>query len=107
MTVKHLDGFQKVARTSEIPESHCKLVCVDETQIAIWHVGGRFYAINNICPHQHFPVLYKGALSGLTVTCPMHGWTYSLETGKAISGDGCVHTFEVHIEDDALWIKKE
>lgn len=98
--------FVKVARVSEVRESGGKLIRVDDEEIALFKVDGKFYAINNVCAHQHFSALHQGELDGLKVTCPMHGWTYSLETGKAVSGDGCVKTYQVKVEGEFVLIEK-
>ena len=37
----------------------------------------------------------------------MHGWTYSLETGKAVSGDGRVKTYEVKVEGENVYLQVE
>ena len=98
-------SFVKVARVSEIPHNRSKLVRVDGEEIAIWHVGDKFYAINNVCAHQHISALHQGVLEGINVTCPMHGWTYSLETGVAESGSGRVKTYQVMILGEDLLIE--
>lgn len=99
--------FVKVAKTSEVFEKKAKLIRLGDEDIALWHVDGKFYAINNVCAHQHFSALHQGELDGLKVTCPMHGWTYSLETGKAVSGDGCVKTYQVKVEGEFVWIGEQ
>ncbi len=99
--------FVKVARIAEIPERGSKLIRVEDNDIALFKVEGKLYAINNVCAHQHFSALNKGTLSGLQVTCPMHGWTYSLETGKAVSGDGRVKTYEVKVEGENVYLQVE
>ena len=39
-------------------------------------------------------------LHGRKVTCPLHSWTYSLETGEAQGADeGTIATYPVKIED--------
>ena len=85
----------KVARVSDIPQGRSKLVKMNGEEIALWHVGEKFYAVNNVCSHQHISALHQGTLDGLRLTCPMHGWTYSLETGIAESGSGRVRTYQV------------
>jgi len=97
--------FVKVAKGSDVPERRAKLIHIEDNDIALFKVEGKVYAINNVCAHQHFSALHKGELTGLQVTCPMHGWTYSLETGKAVSGDGSVKTYQVKIEGDFVWIE--
>jgi NAD(P)H-dependent nitrite reductase small subunit len=98
--------FVKVARASDIPERRNKVIHLGNEQIALWHANGRFYAINNVCPHQHIPALHKGILNGDKVTCPMHGWTYSLETGVAEFGDGKVKTYRVKVEGEDIFVEK-
>ncbi len=100
-------GFVKVAKLAEIPERGAKLLTLDEQDIALFKVEGKLYAINNVCAHQHFSVLHKGQLDGLQVTCPMHGWSYSLETGKAVSGDGRVRVYQVRVEGDNVFLEMD
>ncbi len=97
----------KVAKTSEIVEKKAKLIRVNEEDIALFRVDGRFYAINNVCSHQHFSALHKGELNGLQVTCPMHGWTYSLETGEAVNGNGRVRRYDVKVLGENVFIQME
>jgi len=100
------DRFVKVARTSDIPERRCKLVCVDDEEIAVWHIGEKFYAINNVCPHQHFSSLHQGTLEGLFVTCPMHGWSFSLEDGRPGFGSGRARIYEVRVAGKDILIER-
>ncbi|MEQ1505076.1 MAG: Rieske 2Fe-2S domain-containing protein, partial [Myxococcota bacterium] len=37
-------------------------------------------------PHAGGP-LGEGQLDGCTLTCPWHGWSYDLETGKSLVSD--------------------
>ncbi len=99
-------SFVKVARLSDIAEGKSARVSLGDDEIALWRVRGKLYAIGNVCSHQHFSELHRGMLSGLTVACPMHGWTYSLETGIAVSGSGRVRTYEVKVEGENVFIDR-
>ena len=99
-------AYVRVARLSEIAEGKSVRVKLGDDEIALWHVRGKLYAIGNVCSHQHFSELHRGILSGLTVACPMHGWTYSLETGVALSGSGRVGTYAVKVEGDDVYIEQ-
>ncbi|HTY59617.1 MAG TPA: Rieske 2Fe-2S domain-containing protein [Bacteroidota bacterium] len=99
-------SFVRVARLSDIADGRSARVKLDGDEIALWHVRGRVYAIGNVCSHQHFSELHHGILSGLTVACPMHGWTYSLETGVAVTGSGRVRTYNVKVEGDTIYIEQ-
>jgi len=98
--------FVRVARCSEIPERRSKLVHVEGEEIALWCVNGKFYAINNVCPHQHFSKLHEGTLEGLYVTCPMHGWSFCLEDGLPQLGNGKARVYRVKVEGGDVLVEK-
>jgi len=97
--------YTKVARLSELREKRGRKVTVGDDEIALWRINGVVYAINNVCSHQHISAMHDGILEGLTVACPMHGWTYSLETGEPVFGNGRIKTFRVKIEGDEVYIE--
>ena len=56
------------------------------------------FAIEDHCPHKGGP-LSQGIVHGAAVTCPLHNWVISLETGKALGADeGAVKTIPVKVE---------
>lgn len=77
-----------LAKASEIPEGERKLVTVNGVDVAVFRQGGRFYALNNACPHRQGP-LSRGTVTaaadgaGYFVRCPMHGWRFDLATGDS------------------------
>jgi nitrite reductase/ring-hydroxylating ferredoxin subunit len=98
----------RVVRVASVDEIHTQagtLVRVDEEEIAIFLRDGVFYALSNVCAHQHFSLLHKGMLEGCTITCPMHGWTYDMKTGKSTSGQGKVATYPVSIRGSDVFIE--
>lgn len=98
--------FVKVARTSDLHDHRGTLVRVEMEEIALWRVNGRIYAINNVCPHQHFSMLHQGTIDGIYVACPMHGWSFSLEDGRAKSGSGQGRTYQVKVVGEDVMIEK-
>ena len=107
-TVERSPGleFVKVARDSDIHERRSVLVHLEGEEIALWRIDGKLYAINNICPHQHTPSLHQGSLDGLFLTCPMHGWTFSLEDGRARFGSGRAKVYHVKVEGDNVYLEQ-
>ena len=79
---------------------------VDGEEIAIFQVGSDVFAVRNDCPHQHFQLLHQGELKGHALTCPMHGWTYDLRTGKGIIGNGNLKQYAVKVIGDDVWIEQ-
>jgi PAS domain S-box-containing protein len=70
----------KVADATELASDGGKVVDLLGQSVALFAVAGDVCAINNTCPHQGGP-LGEGTLNGDVVTCPWHGWSYSVRTG--------------------------
>jgi nitrite reductase/ring-hydroxylating ferredoxin subunit len=86
-----------------VPDGGAVIVPVDERlTLAIFRVGEAFYALDNACPHRGGP-LGEGAVTGTVVTCPWHGFTVDLRTGRCPRSPWLrVRTFTVAREDDTL-----
>jgi len=76
-------GFVKAARTGDIVSGGGKMAEVTGKKIAIFNVGGNYYAIDDTCTHKGGP-LSEGALDGKEVTCPWHGAVFDVTTGKVL-----------------------
>ena len=96
--------YVRVAHVSDIADRRAKRLQVGGEEIVLWRVEDRFYAVKNSCPHQHVPALHEGTLTGTNLTCPMHGWTFSLETGLSQTGDGRATIYEVRVEGEDVFI---
>lgn len=69
--------------------------------------AGGVFALLDRCPHKGGP-LSQGIVHARAVTCPLHNWVISLESGKALGADeGEVKTIAVRNEDGALSIALE
>jgi len=78
-------GFVKIATVDKVAAGSCRVVQVDGKEVALFNVNGKYYALENTCPHQGGP-LGDGALEDKTVTCPLHGWQFDVTTGENIGG---------------------
>ncbi len=81
---KENPGFVEIGKASEISDGKMKHVEVDGKEVLIANVGGKFYAISDRCGHMNV-LLSMGNLKGYTVTCPFHGSTFDINTGKKLS----------------------
>ncbi|MDA4115780.1 MAG: non-heme iron oxygenase ferredoxin subunit [Thaumarchaeota archaeon] len=102
-----MEGFEKVAETSEVPAGGMKVVKVAGTDVLLANVQGELCAIGNKCTHVGGP-LGKGKLDGSVVTCPWHGSKFDVKTGAVIAGPAVKPepAFQVKVENSAVWIKK-
>ena len=73
----------QVAKLRDLQPGNMACVDIDGLPIALANVDGSIYAFSDVCRHEGGS-LSSGALIADTVTCPWHGWTYSVRTGKAI-----------------------
>ena len=95
---------------SEISEGRPKVFSIRndkgvKTEVALFNRQGKFYAISNRCAHQGGP-LSEGILEGYIVTCPWHGWKYSVIDGKAPhKGGGSVRSYEIKVIDECIYLR--
>lgn len=99
--------LRKLARLNDIKEGKGSLARVNGEEIALFKIRGEFFAIGNVCPHQHFSLLYEGELRDFTVTCPMHGWSYDVRTGISTNASGRVKSFSVVVQGEELFIRSD
>ncbi len=90
-------AFVKVASVHDIRPGEGKTITANGKEIALFNVNGRFFAIDNTCPHRGGP-LGEGELADSIVTCPWHGWQYNVQTGEGITMPVSVKRFEVRVE---------
>src|ERR671938_2060823 len=77
-------------------------------QIAIFNLDGKYYCISDKCQHQGGP-LGKGILDEekKVVTCPWHGWKYSIIDGKAPhQGGDSVDSYQIKVIKDKLYVNR-
>ena len=101
MTMKWVE----VGSIGDIPIRGARCVNTPEGRIAVFRTAeGQVFAIEDHCPHKGGP-LSQGIVHGPSVTCPLHNWVISLETGKALGADeGSVKTVPTRIENERLFI---
>ncbi|MCL5991143.1 MAG: Rieske 2Fe-2S domain-containing protein [Bacteroidetes bacterium] len=79
-----------------------------DKQLAVFRRQGKLYCLSNICPHRHQDKIYDGIIDDMNVSCPEHGWTYSLETGKNVNphqGLRSLKKFDIIEKDSKIYIE--
>ena len=77
----------------------------EDVQIAVFRDNHQLFAVSNICPHQYAAVICNGFLEEKTVTCPLHGWIYSLESGKALGSNARLLTYHIFEDEGLVWLE--
>jgi nitrite reductase/ring-hydroxylating ferredoxin subunit len=75
----------RVIEEAEMPDDVPTGVQADGRQILLYSRDGTLYALDNVCSHAA-GLLSRGAVEGLTVTCPLHGSQYCLADGSVRRG---------------------
>ncbi len=76
----------------------------DGKSLALFNVAGRFYAIDDSCPHQGAS-LCGGRLEGRVIQCCAHGLRFDLASGYLLNSTQLkVASYPVAVEGDQLFI---
>ncbi|MGH1466426.1 MAG: nitrite reductase small subunit NirD [Cognatishimia sp.] len=92
-----------IGTIDDIPVRGARIVKTVLGCVAIFRTAeDEVFATSDRCPHKGGP-LSEGIVHGRNVTCPLHNWVFSLESGEAQGTDeGQIETFEVKIEAGRL-----
>jgi nitrite reductase/ring-hydroxylating ferredoxin subunit len=98
--------FQRVANVDNIPPDKGMVVAVDGKEIAVFNVGGNFYAIDNICTHRGGP-LGEGYLRGKVISCPWHGAQFDVTNGQIVSPPAPSNApiYFTRVKDGGVWVE--
>jgi len=98
-----LDTWIDIAALDDIPQRGARVVKTKLGCVAVFRTASdEVYALENSCPHKQGP-LSEGIVHGASVTCPLHNWVISLETGLVQGNDeGQVTTFPARIEEGRI-----
>ncbi|QIK37853.1 non-heme iron oxygenase ferredoxin subunit [Caldichromatium japonicum] len=99
------DGSIPVADCAAIPEGRFIKVKVESLDLIIAHAGGRYYAIEDLCSHEDYPLSF-GCLHGATIKCSLHGSAFDLASGQPLSppAEQPIRVFPVQIRDEKVWV---
>jgi len=92
-----------VGGVDEVPVRGARIVATGQGNIAVFKAAdGVLFALWDRCPHRGGP-LSQGIIHGHAVTCPLHNWVISLETGNAQGADaGCVRKLPLKVDDGRI-----
>lgn len=82
----------RLADIDEMAEGEMKKYRVQEKEIMVANIGGKYYAVQNKCPHFGGD-LSGGKLEGTIITCPRHGSQFDLADGSVVrwmKGEGLI-----------------
>ncbi len=92
-----------VGSLDDVPLRGARVVKTGAGCIALFRTDeAEVFATSDRCAHKGGP-LAEGMVHGKKVTCPLHAWVYSLETGEALGEDqGRIETYPVKVQDGRI-----
>ena len=101
-----MGDFVRVAAVGELSDPGSTVVEVDGDLIALFHVEGVYYALDDVCTHDGGP-LASGELTGHKVACPRHGAKFDIRTGAALSMPAvrATRAHDVKVENGGVWVR--
>lgn len=99
-------GFVRVCAVSELSDPGKISVKIGDRSVALFHVAGRYWAIDNRCTHDGGS-LANGQLEGFEIACPRHGARFDIRTGEVLARPASVDlpVHEVRVEGDNVLIR--
>jgi nitrite reductase/ring-hydroxylating ferredoxin subunit len=76
-------NFVETLKAGDLKDGQMKEVKAGGRDVLLAKVGGKFYAVENTCPHMGGK-LAQGKLEGTVVTCPLHGSQFALKDGSVV-----------------------
>ena len=98
-------GFVIVGKASDFAAGEGKMVVVGRRHVAVFRLDDGLHAIDNLCLHQAGP-LCEGEIDGGVVTCPWHGWQFSVTTGRhCLAATISQRRYEVTVEGEDVFVE--
>lgn len=93
------------AASDEIAENSCKVIDVDDDPVAVYNLGGQFYAVDDLCTHDGGD-LASGWVDGVCAVCPRHGARFDIRTGQVTAPPAYedIHAYPVRVQDGRVQV---
>ena len=95
----------EIGALNDIPVQGTRIVEGPDGNIAVIRTeDDAIFAVHDSCPHKQGP-LSQGIVYGHKVACPLHNWSFDLESGKAQAPDeGSVACYPTKVENGNVFL---
>ena len=101
-----MSRFVKACKVSEVSSQSARCIALEGKRIALFNLGGEFYALDDTCTHVGGP-LSEGEIEGEVIQCPWHGARFNIKDGSVLgppAPEG-VTKYNVRVEGDEVEIE--
>ena len=97
--------WHDVAAVDELEDDDVMQVTAAGAAVALYRVGGRFYATDDCCTHEEAS-LADGYLQDDTIECPRHQAVFHIPTGDVMSppASANLRTYPVRVDGDRVFV---
>jgi nitrite reductase (NADH) small subunit len=74
-------SWTSLCQTDELTPGQGKFVQIGGFALAVFLNDGKYYVLDNTCPHAGGP-LAEGSIDDGYCVCPWHLWSFKLDTGQ-------------------------
>ncbi len=100
-----MSEFTTVAKVGEIPEGRGRAFPAGDRRIAVFYVDGKYYALDDVCPHMGAPLATGEVRDGMVI-CDRHLWAYRLSDGFCPDVLTLrAKTFEIRVEGEEIQVR--
>jgi toluene monooxygenase system ferredoxin subunit len=100
--------FVRVCKEETLAEGGVRMVIADGQLVMLaWPENGVVKAFQGVCPHTNTP-LEEAEFDGLALTCPIHFWTWDLNSGQPTHPHATpLAEYPVKIEEGVVYVDAE
>ena len=97
--------FHPVAKTDDLDADEAMQVAVGRKEIALYNLGGAYYATDDTCTHA-YASLADGYVDDGQIECPLHGACFDIKTGKSMTppANRDLDTYTVRVDGDTILV---
>lgn len=96
----------EICVASDVPEGDVRAYALpDGRRVAVYHVGGDYFATDDLCTHGDAS-LSDGEIEDGSIVCPFHGGAFCIRTGVATAAP-ChvpIRTYRATVDDGRVLI---
>lgn len=98
--------YYAVGAASDLKNGERMIVEIDGEPLAVFNIGGTFYAIADVCSHDDGPVAEGDLQNQFEIECPRHGARFDVRTGKVLSFPAVIDipAYPTKVEDGQLLV---
>jgi 3-phenylpropionate/trans-cinnamate dioxygenase ferredoxin component len=99
-------AFERVAALADLPVGTARAVELGGEPVCVVRVDeDTVRACHDTCSHEEYP-LHEGWVGADEIECALHGSTFDLETGEALSLPAVrpVPVYAAKVDEDAVWV---